>query len=106
MDQCWCHDSGDARWDNHNGLNAEKHMANLKNFNDTRNFGGGQRLCVGKRFAEEEFVLLLSFMLSRFSVSLPALAEGETRVPLLDIPTVSQVTMTFADPFPLEFEAI
>jgi hypothetical protein len=36
------------RWDNSSGLTAEKHMANLKNFNDTRNFGGGQRLCVGE----------------------------------------------------------
>lgn len=45
----------------------------------------------GKRFAEEEFVLLLSIVLSRFNVCLPALAEGEKRVPLLDIPTVAQV---------------
>ena len=45
----------------------------------------------GKRFAEEEFVLLLAIMLSRFSVSLPPLEEGETRVPLMEIPTLAQV---------------
>jgi hypothetical protein len=37
-----------TRWDNTTGVSAEKHLANLKNFNDTRNFGGGQRLCVGE----------------------------------------------------------
>ena len=47
----------------------------------------------GKRFAEEEFVLLLSIVLSRFWVRLPALRQGEeARVPLVDIPTVAQVS--------------
>ena len=39
-------------------------------------------------------MLLLSIVLLRFSVSLPELAEGASRVPLTDIPTLSQVSHT------------
>ena len=46
---------------------------------------------IGKRFAEEEFILLLAIVISRFSISVHDVVDGKPRVPLIKIPTISQV---------------
>lgn len=79
----------------------------LRNYDVTRNFGGGLRICIGKRFAEEESILLLALILSKFRITLHAingkLVENSDAVVLTDIPTDSNVTMTFEHPISLKF---
>jgi cytochrome P450 len=82
----------------------------LRNYEMTRNFGGGMRLCIGKRFAEEETILLLAMILSKFKISLREINGAEvkdpTKIGLTEIPTVANVTLSFEHSFGLMFEPI
>jgi cytochrome P450 len=82
----------------------------LRNYDTTRNFGGGMRLCIGKRFAEEESILLLAIILSKFKISLHSLngvsVQDPSKVILTEIPTVANVTLSFEHPIGLRFEPI
>lgn len=66
-------------------------------FTVVRNFGGGRRQCIGKRFAEEESILILCGILGAFKVWPEA--ESETI-----IETIFQVTQTLKKPLALRFE--
>lgn len=66
-------------------------------------------MCIGKRFAEEEGILLLALLLAQFEVSLVAVAGKQVNVEdivLADIPTIANVTMTFRDKFTLHFKEV
>jgi cytochrome P450 len=82
----------------------------LRNYEMTRNFGGGLRVCIGKRFAEEETLLLLAMVLSKFKISLRSLngvmVEDPSKIVLTDIPTIANVTLSFEYPIGLMFEPI
>lgn len=82
----------------------------LRNYDLTRNFGGGMRLCIGKRFAEEESILLLAMILSKFKISLHSIngriIQDSSQVILTEIPTIANVTLSFEHPIGLRFEPI
>jgi len=116
-----------GRW-----MTPETTMDTLKNHDITRNFGGGLRMCIGKRFSEEEQVILLSMMLSEFGVSLvsvggrqacssdtmcevspspspsPSADEGSAGITfkLADITTKTNITMTSAEEVSLKFTVL
>jgi cytochrome P450 len=94
----------------------------LKNHDVTRNFGGGLRMCIGKRFSEEEQVILLAMVLSQFSVSAVSVggspvvaaglkgAQGGTKgkgkvkeIALRDIRIKTNITMTSEEAVSLRF---
>lgn len=82
----------------------------LRNYDLTRNFGGGMRLCIGKRFAEEESILLLALILSKFKISINSIngiiVKDPSTVILTEIPTIANVTLSFEHPIALSFEPI
>ena len=64
------------------------------------------QVCIGKRFAEEESMLLLSSLILNFDVKLQSTGgRPEEGVPtqLGDIPTVSNVTLSFQEEMSLSF---
>jgi cytochrome P450 len=66
-------------------------------------------MCIGKRFAEEEGILLLALLLAKFQVELVAVAGKPAKAEDLvlgDIPTIANVTMTFRDKFTLHFKEV
>jgi cytochrome P450 len=88
-------------------------IEDLKNYDITRNFGGGLRVCIGKRFAEEESVLLLALIISQFEISLEGIGDvpvdgknENSKIQLVDIPTVTNVTMTFEKSVSIKFTPI
>ena len=65
------------------------------------------QVCIGKRFAEEESMLLLASLIINFDITLAAIGglpqpEGSP-VELCDIPTVSNVTLSFEKRMSLRF---
>ena len=68
------------------------------------------RMCIGKRFAEEEGILLLALLLAKLEVSLHAIDDkpvvDPTTIVLSEIPTVANVTLTFRQKMSLRFEAL
>ena len=62
------------------------------------NFGGGNRSCIGKRFAEEESIVILCGLIGAFRVR-PA-REGMPQI----LDTVYQITTTLKDHLELRFE--
>jgi cytochrome P450 len=91
------------RWLN-SGLSTEE----LRSYEKTRNFGWGARVCVGKRFAEEEGILLIASVLRRFEIKLVTIGgvagdEYLAKNRILDIPSKSNVTTTLKEPVSLRF---
>ena len=82
----------------------------LRNYDITRNFGGGMRLCIGKRFAEEETILLLALILSKFKIKFHSLngtvMNDTSNIVFADLPTIANVTLTFEHPVGLVFEPL
>lgn len=82
----------------------------LRNYELTRNFGGGMRLCIGKRFAEEESILLLAIILSKFKIKFHSLdgnvVNDTSKINLSELPTIANVTLTFERPIGLIFEPV
>lgn len=67
-----------------------------------------RQVCIGKRFAEEESMLLLASLILHFDISLHSVgskveAEAVHPTKLCDIPTVSNVTLTFEEEISLQF---
>ena len=85
-------------------LNDNTTIETLKNHDITRNFGGGLRVCIGKRFSEEESILLLSMLILNFEISL--LNNKDNNIKICDLPTKTNVTMSFKNPTGLKFTPI
>ena len=89
----------------------EMDIGTLKNFDITRNFGGGLRVCIGKRFAEEESIVLLALLLSKFSLSVYSIGGDKplddlNALQLCHVETVTNVTMTFAKRVSIKFSPL
>jgi len=90
-------------------LSGGNSVEELKSYDTTHSFGGGLRVCIGKRFAEEESMLLLASLIQNFDVELESMGGkpfNEDPVELSDIPTVSNVTLTFQQEMSLRFHAV
>ena len=58
----------------------------------------------GRRFAEEEGILLLALLLASFQVSVESINHKPPQIEnVTDIPTVAHVTLTFEHPVSLRF---
>ena len=89
-------------------LDSNLSTEELRSYEKTRNFGWGARVCVGKRFAEEEGVLLIASVLRQFEIKLEAIGgvSGDVfmaKNTILDIPSKSNVTTTLKDRVSLRF---
>eukprot|EP00760_Papus_ankaliazontas_P000279 PhM_4_TR10047/c3_g1_i2/m.65767 len=69
-------------------------------FQDVQNFGGGLRTCIGKRFAEEEGVLVLYAIVSSFRV------EPDHPTPEMMLETDFSVTQTLSNPLKMRFVSV
>lgn len=66
-------------------------------------------MCIGKRFAEEESMLLLASLILNFDIELDSIGgkvvDGNI-VELSEIPTVSNVTLSFKDEMSLRLRPV
>jgi hypothetical protein len=63
-------------------------------------------VCIGKRFAEEESMLLLASLILHFDIELQSIggrAQAGLSPELSDIPTLSNVTLSFQEEMSLTF---
>jgi hypothetical protein len=67
------------------------------------------KVCIGKRFAEEESMLLLASLILKYDIELDSIGGksfSEHPVELSEIPTVSNVTLSFQEEMSLRFQPV
>lgn len=86
-------------------LGIDSNIESLKNHDITRNFGGGLRICIGKRFSEEESIILLTMLLQNFEISINTIdnIKPKPNMKLKDLKTKTNITMTNIAPVSLKF---